>query len=296
MADYFDSAFRLHLRHPTVSVLLYAVAILFRLRRPRAEVGRVAESGLTQAVLVEPGAAQKVFALLTYWVINGYKLDIELLRRTVERLVVNHESTGPSSDVAWALSFCLQHRIKLTERTAIALRTFRDDCVVLQCLHLRRENLLSARGYPKRLVEGFLNFDLDGPNWLVSYESARHGFLRHAGRAVKGNPLFADLLAKKVTFYRMQLPRYAAIIHPGGAPEWALRSWVRSLLSGEVGEAHGQAPKGGMPQTSEFFRRLSEDIRHLGGEGATHDDVVDDLLDLLSPKDFQDLIQDEKGY
>jgi hypothetical protein len=59
MVSYFDRAFRLRSEFPDDPVLMYAIGTLFKVRPPKAEVRRVAESCITQAVLSEPGSAQR---------------------------------------------------------------------------------------------------------------------------------------------------------------------------------------------------------------------------------------------
>jgi hypothetical protein len=91
LVQYFDTAFRLRRSFPESPVLLYAVSLFFKLRCPNISTGRVALSVLTQALLAEPGVAQKVFSLLTFWKLNGFALDIPLLGQTVERMILRHE-------------------------------------------------------------------------------------------------------------------------------------------------------------------------------------------------------------
>jgi hypothetical protein len=83
MVKYFDIAFRLRDNFPDMPVLLYALGILFGITHPRVDVARVAQSGITQALLCEPGAAQKAFALLSFWCLNGLTLDAPLLTSTL---------------------------------------------------------------------------------------------------------------------------------------------------------------------------------------------------------------------
>src|SRR5262249_32842849 len=59
MVSYFDHAFRLRKMYPDDPVLMYAIAVLFSLRNPDPAVQRVAESCISQAILSEPGCAQK---------------------------------------------------------------------------------------------------------------------------------------------------------------------------------------------------------------------------------------------
>jgi hypothetical protein len=116
MVRHFDTAFRLREQYPESPVLLYALGVLFGLKRPDPEVGRIAQSCLTQAQLCEPGTAQKAFAVLSYWRLNGFALDVVSLANTMNLLVSRHEASGLSSDVAWALAFCLEQRIELSAK------------------------------------------------------------------------------------------------------------------------------------------------------------------------------------
>src|SRR5436305_10861734 len=55
MVKHFDTAFRLREKFPDSPILLYALGISFGLKCPTPEIGRVAQSCLTQALLCEPG-------------------------------------------------------------------------------------------------------------------------------------------------------------------------------------------------------------------------------------------------
>jgi hypothetical protein len=67
---------------------------------------------------------------------------------------------------------------------------------------------------------------LDKEHWLAVYESVRHGFLTTCDATVRGNALFSDLLDRQISFYRRNLPKYALVLHPGGAPDWTRQRWV----------------------------------------------------------------------
>src|SRR2546428_295020 len=88
MVRYFDAAFRLRDQFPDEPVLLYALGLLFRIGCPAPEVARIAQSCITQTLLCEPGAAQKAFALLAFWRLNGLTLDAELVTNTINQMVV----------------------------------------------------------------------------------------------------------------------------------------------------------------------------------------------------------------
>jgi hypothetical protein len=136
MLKYFDMAFRLRGRFEHSAVLLYALAFLFKLPCPSEAVGRVAQSCITQSLLCEPGAAQKAFSLLSFWRLNGFVLDRELMAATVNQVILRHEASGPSSDVSWALAFSLEQGIELYPRAAGVLSFFEDDVTALQSLDL----------------------------------------------------------------------------------------------------------------------------------------------------------------
>jgi Reverse transcriptase (RNA-dependent DNA polymerase) len=236
MVRFFDTAFRLREKFPESPVLMYALGALFKVPKLTDQVSRIAQSCITQAVLCEPGAAQKAFALLSFWLLNGVLLDKGLLKATVGQMVLRHRSRGPTSDLAWGLAFCLQENIALDRSAAGVLSQFDDDCIALQALDMRSRNLLPSTFTDSRIIKRLKNEDLNGDHWLLAYETVRHNFLTVCLAHVTGNPLFADLLAKSVTFYRRSLPRYAVLLHPGGAPEWSVVAWLKSLLRREETE------------------------------------------------------------
>jgi hypothetical protein len=289
MVHYFDIAFSYRQRFPESAVMLYALGALFRLRVPRPGTERVAQSGVTQALMAEPGCAQKAFALLTFWVSNGLRMDRSLLARTVSRMVIVHGARGMSSDVAWALSFCATHRLELDNAAARVLARVEDDCIGIQALQLHREGLLASGFSTSKLSKLLRGCDLDGEHWLIAYEAVRHGFLFDSEKAVLGNPLFCDLLQKGVTFYRNALPNYAIVIHPGGAPEWAVQAWFQDMLA-----LPGRPkPKQPWPSIVKIIRR---DLIRLGLKGVTPDDAVADLLDIMETDEFAALLEHEETY
>lgn len=100
MVQHFDNAFRLRESFRDEAVLMYGLGLLFRIVCPTVDVARIAQSCITQALLAEPGAAQKAFALLTFWHSNGLALDAILLTNTINKMIVRHQPSGFSSDVA----------------------------------------------------------------------------------------------------------------------------------------------------------------------------------------------------
>jgi hypothetical protein len=285
---YFDAAFRLRDQFEDEAVLSYSLGILFKLACPNPSVGRILQSCITQAVLSEPGAAQKAFALLTWWHLNGLQLDTTLITKTVNQMIVRHEASGFSSDITWALSFCLERGCTLDSKAGKVLSDFDDDCVALQALHMQSSGLLPAGFGNKRISKVLKDADLDREHWLVAYEAVRHGFLQASAQAVNKHPVFSELLKHKVTFYRTSLPPYASIIHPGGAPEWMVQKWM-ALLTGKI------APKDGQAETAESTVQMlvREDFEKIGRRPSEPDDAVVDLLGRLVPETD---VGDEDAY
>ena len=276
IVNHFDSAFRLRDRFPSSPVLLYALGVLFALRCPFPDVRRVAQSCLTQAVLCEPGAAQKAFALLSYWRLNWFSLDQKLIAQTADRLLMRHEAGGLSSDVAWALAFCLEQRLTLGAKAGKLLSIFEDDCIALQALYMHSMGLL-PQGFKTQQISTMLkSSDLDREHSLIAYESTRQGFLKDAAAAVKANPLFSDLLARKVTFYRTRLPVHALVLHPGGAPPWTVARWLDAARHPE----RPTKPDEKLPADS-VFKLVSKDVPKLEPAPESPDDAVAGLMNLL---------------
>lgn len=287
MVEFFDLAFSLREQAPDEPILLYALAILFKIDCPTLDVADVALSGVTQSLLAEPGCAQKAFSLLTFWHLNGFLLDIPLIARTVDQMLINHKAIGVSSDISWALAFCLQNNIALSAASGRVLSAFEDDCVIIQSLDMHAQGLLPKGFSTHKISRDVRNSSLDDAHWLVTYESHRHGFLSDSASLVVGNPLFSDLLAKRVTFYRRKMPAYAMIIHPGGAPLWVVREWLIGILQPEK-KVRGE-PSSVVKAIAGDMESIKEDITKL-------EDVVLHLLDRDQKENFDAVEAGEEPY
>ncbi|PYQ57456.1 MAG: hypothetical protein DMF53_22685 [Acidobacteria bacterium] len=272
MVSYFDHAFRSRSRHPDHPVLLYAMGTLFKTRKPRADVRKVAESCITQAILSEPGCAQKAFALLTFWEMNGVVFDRDVLTVTIDKLIQMHDSRGVSSDVAWALAFCIQHGMRLGRDSGRALAYVEEDAVAILALHASALNLLP--GFTTKVLVKLLKATTgDDEHWLLLYEAVRQGFLPTVQGVVMGNTLLADLLARGVSFYRRTIPGYALIVHPGGAPEWVVEAWLKAATNIEPEDETAAPP---------LVKMISDDVETLERRGETLSDILRDLLDSMT--------------
>jgi hypothetical protein len=285
----FDRAFTLRTKFPEAAVIAYALGVLFSLKRPKDDVAKVAQSAISQSILAEPGSAQKAYALLTYWALNGMALNEDLLRSTIEEVILRHRMRGASSDVSWALSFCLTHGIKIGKKAAAALSDFDDDCSTLQALHMNSIGLI-PNGFKKKavakLVEGC---HPDGEHWLLAYESLRHGFLPvKAAPLISSNPLFMDLLKKRVTFYRIALPKYAPLLHSGGMPPWLKRMWLSPFSRGP--DVNGSLEQQAKNESEGALAQTIHDAATVARVGLTLDELTVRLLGLNEAESFASLV------
>lgn len=234
MIKYFDMAFRLRSEHPHAPVLSFALGVLFKISRPSERAGRIAESSITQTLLCEPGSSQKALSLLSYWKIGGFSINDVLLGKTFSKLVMQSAKRG-THDLMWALAFCIDNRIALDEDASARLKEVDNDLVALLSLHMQRKGLLSPSYDRRSLSRRMKSAELDRENWLLCYESARHGFLTSTKSLVKANPLFNAMLASGVSFYQAPISSYSYVVAPGCAPQWIIQSWLK--------EAQKQPPR-----------------------------------------------------
>lgn len=195
-------------------------------------------------------------------------------------MVVQQRHRGFSSDVSWGLFFCLQQNLKPSKKAVDALASCDDNCIVLQALHLRDEGLLPKSFASRALAAASKQCDLDGPDWLLLYEAHRQNFSRANTNAIAGHSLFANLLKRNVAFYRRKVPAYAAVIHPGGAPEWVVARWLKELRAPEKLEpaAPLQAPKPGEP--APVVLQIAKDLKRLAVSTGSNEELIARLLDI----------------
>lgn len=250
MAKYFDRAFQMAERSPGSPVLMYAMGCLFEARPPDSYAFEVALGAITQAVLSEPGCAQKAFALLTYWHVCGIAINGPALTTTINRLFLQHSARGESSDLAWALAFAIQHGCPLSKTVGRELGETEDDVVLLEALHAHAVQLLPGLNVAK--VEKRLALEAcNGEHWLALYEAVRHGWAPRAAAIVQGDAFLGDMLKADVSFYDLNVRPYAMVIAPGGAPQWIVDGWLR--------KARHRTPKA-LARMSKIERMLAKDL------------------------------------
>jgi hypothetical protein len=278
MVRYFDIAFGLSTEYREVPVLLYSIGALFRFATLPPEVLRIAESCIAQAVLSEPGCAQKAFALLKYWTVNGGAISHELWQRSILQLIRRHDHRESSSDIAWALTFCISENMPLPMPAGRVLAGTEDDVICVLALHAASIGLLP--GFSADRIEKWLaQVSPDGDHWLCLYEAVRQEFLPNLWPVVASNDFMATMLAAEVTFYRPTLRPYSMILHSGGAPTWIAQKWIRELKENPL--ALIQAFPG-----NALFAVLGADLGNLAHEDQNEIETIMQLLGETQVEEF----------
>jgi hypothetical protein len=188
---------------------------------------------------------------------------------------------------SWALAFCLQETTSLGSKAAQILSGFDDDSIILQALDMNSRGLLPTGFNLARVKRTFKDADLDREHWLLVYESVRHRLLPTFDTAVQSNAFFSQLLATGVTFYRTQLPSYALVIHPGGAPEWVVKKWLARQAQAERPAQTERSPA----ESAAMARLIENDVARISPStsglhaAAGQQDVVSRLLNLFEHED-----------
>jgi hypothetical protein len=104
---------------------------------------------------------------------------------------------------------------------------------------------------------------------------------------VKANKLFADLLARGVTFYRPTLPPYALVVYPGGAPEDILHR-----LADRLRHPRDAKDRATGVETTHVFELMCEHANRVGTR-QSDDELIAALLDVFEPEAFPAEVGDE---
>ena len=137
---------------------------------------------------------------------------------------------------------CFSARLKEVDNDLVR-RCFRYTCSA-------KGSCLQATIAQIHYREGMRCVEFDRENWLLSYESARHGFLTSTKSLVKANPLFNAMLASGVSFYQAPISSYSYVVAPGCAPQWIIQSWLK--------EAQKQPPRKTDDLPKDHLRRVIE--------------------------------------
>lgn len=202
----FDDTFRLAQRYPDRHVVSYALG-LFETRISNQEPLVAAENWpylqrlVLQSILAQPTAIQKAVGILDWARSAGLKLDLDIIKYSLNRYIARHVPLRHSSEVAWAIWAAVALGFRIYAEPARLISTMADDVIAILALHAREKGRLAA-GIDTRLWKGWLGpGGLDGEHWLASYETQVRGWLTVAGDPIALHAGFDYLRSKDVTFY-----------------------------------------------------------------------------------------------
>jgi hypothetical protein len=83
------------------------------------------------------------------------------------------------------------------------------------------------------------------------------------------------MLTKKVSFYRTQLPSYAQVVHPGGAPEWLVLDWM-DLLRNPKRVEEREKKRTRYP----ILKLIEKDLARVAQTESNRDEALQQLMDV----------------
>lgn len=196
----FNRAFELFHEDKTRNVLRYAVS---RIRNIPIDHRNWKEYQgiLCQCMIAEPGTLK--FALDGLWkhLKNGFKLDSDLMVRTLASIINYHAPLSHDSEVCWSLWTAILLSIKIDLKTIKQLMTSEQPCIILLLLDGFRKGLFPSKLDPTIWKHFFAKEELYGKYWMLTNENAATQWLRIKQDYVKKDPRFGYLLRNGVRFY-----------------------------------------------------------------------------------------------
>jgi hypothetical protein len=203
LIDFFNRAFQLAKQYPNDSVLRYAIS--------RTRAFDIAELNwmlyqafLYQSMIADPGCLPHVLERILEYHAKFRGFASESLHQSLNTVIRRSASLGYGSDVAWALWGTIGLNVPLEKGAIEAVSRMRDPVVALLALDARDKGLIKEEDLDTSHWQTCLTDDgLHREQWLLSYESAVHGWLTAAdgNDHLAGNPCFDHLRKNGVRFY-----------------------------------------------------------------------------------------------
>lgn len=206
LTRFFSRAFELTRQHPGEAVLKYAIQRLAASESSRKS--RIMQLLLLQAAALEPSAMPAALYIVQEQGKADLKLDKPALGRALTEVIVRNAPLQHGGDVSWALWGAKVFGIRLPSPAVRALSKLTDPCAILLALHLENEGLFRSKLDTTRWNLLVTSQELWGPNWLVAYEAAGHGWLSGGGTDPAINdPFFDSARSEGVSFFDMSTPK-----------------------------------------------------------------------------------------
>jgi hypothetical protein len=197
---FFSRAFDFAKRHPTQSVLKYAIVKAQQCTFD-GDGWTTFQALLYSAITFDPGAIPVAIVLVDRHEKAGRKVNKTALGKAIESIISRHAPLGHGSEVAWALWAAIQFKITLSVGVSKLLSSMEDDVVALLSLDAKDRKLIKQNGLDltKWAATVGLPDALVDEHWLLSYEANRKRWLRCP--AVGSHPFFKNLEQSNISFY-----------------------------------------------------------------------------------------------
>jgi hypothetical protein len=202
LLDLFETAFEMKRARADDFVLAYLISRIEQDHlRPSEWV--LVEHLLAQCANVEPSSLPHVVRVWADRKVKGYKLNIDLIRETLERTIESHSALGHGTEVGWAVWASIALDISLGGAASKALGKSTDDVVALLALDAQQRRLAPGLDVSVWAAQ-MTTLGLNGEHWLLAYEAAVKGWLPTVGGGdhLARDSSFAWMRSNGVTFYR----------------------------------------------------------------------------------------------
>jgi len=201
LAAYFDLVFDLFVKYPEEGLLKYAIA---RLRSTEIQKDNLKflEDILNQCILVEPACIPQVCDQILYYKNQGYQIQEDLWKVTLNRIVFEQLPLGHASEAAWAMWVMKVLGITLLSKNSKIVGDCEDSITGLMGLGLAASGLaqMSDLSALKRYED---EKELYGSQWLLCYEGNKNGWFGSQNQ-IK-DPNFKYLSDKDVRFFDIDI-------------------------------------------------------------------------------------------
>jgi hypothetical protein len=185
---------------PNESVMKFALKrIATELIRP--DSWPVFEAYLLRTAIAYPDTLQLVSQFLLTYREAGYGIDKIALRRMLESILLEHAMRGHHFETAWCLWIAIDNSVEMPVRILRSITEQESSICALLALDLSSRGLCNGRISQSAWKSRCSADNLNGPHWLLAYQSERDGFFPGHPSFVASDPIWGPLLARGVTFY-----------------------------------------------------------------------------------------------
>lgn len=219
---FFNLAFELARETPREAIVSWAVQ-RFREFDFGPQSWSVFGDLLLPSAIAEPSCLRYVSEALRRGRTVGRVPNRSRVAETLNALVAHHAPLEHGAEVTWALWILAENAAPLDSGPAGSVAAMSDNAALIVLQYLSEVGLAKTNDFDLSDLEATaLAPDvLRSPDWLLAYESARHGWL--SDHIVKSDPFFTTLLERGVRFFQPDRLASPAAALPSTGPAVVIR-------------------------------------------------------------------------